>query len=68
MVIKSDDRDDDVGDFRVSMTILMIPSPMHHHDDDDQDENESAEIINIGRKNAAHNHQISFTVSNLDLK
>ena len=61
MVIKSDD----FGDSQVSMTISMMPSPMHRHDDDDQDKNESAEILDndIGWKNAAHNLQLSFTVS-----
>ena len=66
VVIKSDD----IGDSQVSMTILMMPSPMHRHNDDDQDKNGSAEIIDIdiGWKHAAHNHQLSFAVSLLDFE
>ena len=70
VVIKTDDIDDS----QVLMMISMIPFPMHRDDNDDQDENEAAEIIDlwhcnwrwwryeIRRKNAAHSHQLLFTI------
>ena len=48
IIIKTDDCDDDIDYFHVSMTIPMIrtPIPMYRDNQDNQDKNKFAEIIN----------------------